>query len=304
MTDVKPRTFEQFVYGGDDYDPERGLAPMLVSAMEHAKADPEFDADTDHLRISCRLHERGAVGSSQAWTKFLPLNAPIQDLVERVRAECVSSPGPGFVGQVRLNVYMPSQKNPIKSYTRTMDTAFKAVDATTGESGVVISQSRMFADQLEPTFNVIYRLLDKVAGMLEGQSTMMTANAQIVAGIAEANRPPDPPAPSGSLLGDLGQQVLRLGATQRQRSTGGGGQGGQGGANEPKALPAPPDRRSMPLPPSPVGYTGTTPVVQAAGTGASKPIEVTASTVEQWARSNPDEAEALVLRLMTERGQS
>ena len=275
------RTIEEFVRGPDG-DEDRGLAGTLARIQTDARRE-----GIARVQVEIRVTPPGSPSRQEGVTSFQATDPPLS-LVDALQRRLEESPGDGYAGELRLNFRaLGDSRAHLGSYTRRMRPVALAVDDDAGAgrdagpdvAALVVGYVRPFADLALRAF--------------ENSVQLQGAAANLVVATARIVHPPTAPAgaPGGSpVVHDLLRGALNLASVAGGR-VGAAAQAGQA------LLPAPaPPPGPVVIPPGP---DEGAPFLEAHASSA--PAGLTSDDVAGWARQNPAEAEALVLRLMQER---
>lgn len=310
------RTFEELIYGPDGDD--RNLLAAIRSAVKEAEGQ-----EIGSMRVRCQLTPTGTTSTVTDWNKIFPTKATPEAILAALTESLIASPGEAYSGKIRLSFEESGRSsNRIGSYSRTLRPGPMVVGAgiQRDEDGNPVethtgSLATHTNDAIRPHVEMTLRALDRGVALLHAGAAMMTSFHQPASSA--------PQQESGGMLPDLLKGAVGIAAAasgqqtapqqvvqtfQQVASTGTGYPSHNG--RPPSAIPfgaahrAPSpfqlgmpsydDRPSLLPPRTPPPRALPGPVAETA------PHILTESEVEQWARSNPDKARAMVMRAMSE----
>lgn len=302
-------SIEEFI-NGPEGDEGRGIEAAWKQAVASAALE-----EKPRVQVEVRSHAEGQPSSRQETTINLDRTVDVAVVRAAVSNALASSPGEGFVGEVRLNFREAGQaSNNWRSYTR----QWRRPGGGTGAS-VLGGDAKVIADvvnaAVKPIVELTLRSFDENVRMQQAGAQMMSANAQIALGLAHFVRG-DPTQPAGS-QGGLGDLLKAAVGVASAAGSGGHPVAQVAGAAQhllPPPAPAANQRPPSPVPhwapqapPSPVAAQPTisalTPLAPPTG-GDLDPRRLTRAQVEEWAKHNEGDARAMVRDELGRRGLS
>jgi hypothetical protein len=287
----KPRSYDEWCYGRDG---EGGPGEAIRDSLVKAKGDK-----LERVEIELRCEPPGGI-SRQITTERFSVDIDAPTIVDVIRRKLDNDPGPGWFGEVRVNIRKPGEaQGRLGSYTRTIaNPAGKAAENTTGKETPTGGSEKLMVPWsdvsgiIDKAFGYAFRGLDESMGVIRAAAENTRAGAEVVKAFAQ-------PVAQASGGGDglipsiVGRAIGAAIESDGNPAKAAAKEAARGVLNR---VPSAQPRNRVPG----AGGPDDTPRLRP-DTGSPDPAPsgdgegpITMDRVREWARNNPGEAEVMV----------